>query len=265
LESDPETKDILVAELWESGSTGIVEADLPGGGCLLRAFFEDEADADALVSRFPARFERHPPRDWVEISRANWAPLAVGARFYLVPEWRSDPAPPGRFRIEINPGLACGTGYHEATQLCLEALEEYLLPRMTVLDVGAGSGILSIAAALLGARSVVACDVDPAAVEIAAANLRRTGLGVLLFTGSADAIRSGYADLVVANISAQASIELAHERLRCLATGGRCIVSGYESSEATDVEEAVECAGAVIERRMIKGEWQALVITARRP
>ena len=143
LESDGETKDILIAELWEQGSTGIVEADLPGGRCLLRAFFEDDADEDALVRRFPSRVERHAPRDWVEYSRANWAPMPVGDRFYLVPDWLDDPAPPGRFRIEINPGLACGTGFHEATQLCLEALEEYLLPHMTVLDIGAGSGILS--------------------------------------------------------------------------------------------------------------------------
>ena len=143
----------------------------------------------------------------------------------------------------------------------MEALEDYVLPHMTVLDVGAGAGILSIAAALLGAHGVIACDVDPAAVEIAAANLRRTGLGVRLFIGSADAIRSGCADLMVANISAQASIELAPNLLRCLAPAGRCIASGFASMDAEGVEEAVERAGAVIERRIIKGEWHALVIT----
>jgi ribosomal protein L11 methyltransferase len=261
LESDGEAKDILIAELWEQGSTGIVEADLPGGRCLLRAFFEDEANEDALVRRFPARVERHASRDWVEFSRADWAPMPVGDRFYLVPDWRDDPAPPGRFRIEINPGLACGTGFHEATQLCLEALEEYLLPHMTVLDIGAGSGILSIASALLGARRVVACDVDPVAVEIAAAALRRAGTDVLLFTGSAGAIRSGCADLIVANISAQASIEMASDLLRCLAPGGRSIASGFENPEAPAVERAVEHAGGAIERRLVKGQWSALVIT----
>src|SRR5260370_1267051 len=211
LESDGETKDLLIAELWERGSTGIVEEDLPGGGCRLRAFFEDEDDADALVSRFPARVERHPPRDWVEFSRANWAPLTVGARFYLVPDWRNDPTPPGRLRIEINPGLAFGTGYHEATQLCLESIEEYLLPHMTIVDIGAGAGILSIAAALLGARGGLACDVDPAAVEIDAAYILPNGLGVLLFTGSVGALRSGPADLAVANISAQPALDFAPE------------------------------------------------------
>src|SRR5438094_1936245 len=175
VESDSGGRDLLIAELWEEGSTGIVEEK-----DLLRAFFDDEADAASLLRRFGGRIVQCPPRDWVAVSRAGWEPLAVGSRFYLVPQWRQDPAPSGRFRIEINPGLACGSGYHEATQLCLEALEEYLRPAMTVLDVGAGSGILSIASALLGARRVVACDVDPVAVEIAGANARRAGVGVRL-------------------------------------------------------------------------------------
>jgi ribosomal protein L11 methyltransferase len=262
LEADGEAKDILIAELWELGSTGIVETDLPDGGCLLRAFFEDEADADSLLRRFPARLERHAPRDWVAFSRAGWEPLCAGARFYLVPEWRDDPAPPGRLRIAINPGLACGTGFHEATQLCLEALEQYQLPHMTVLDVGAGSGILSIASALLGARRVVACDVDPVTVDIAAAAFQRADVGALLFTGSADAIRPNSVDLIVANISAAASIELGPEFLRCLAPAGRCIVSGFETWEAAAVEAAMERAGGSVEQKHIKGQWSAAVVSS---
>jgi ribosomal protein L11 methyltransferase len=259
LESDGDAKDILIAELWEHGSTGIMETDLPGGRCLLRAFFEDDADADSLRQRFPARLERHAPQDWVAVSRAGWEPLWVGSRFYLVPEWRDDPAPPGRLRIAINPGLACGTGFHEATQLCLEALEQYQQPHMTVLDIGAGSGILSIASALLGAARVIACDVDPVAVDIAAAAFERAGVRVLLFAGSVDAIRSDSVDLIVVNINARASIELAPQLLRCLAPGGRCIASGFESWESDAVEYALETAGGIIEHRAIKGQWCALI------
>jgi ribosomal protein L11 methyltransferase len=258
VESEGEAKDLLIAELWERGSTGMMETDLPGGRCLLRAFFEDEADADSLQRQFAATIERHAPRDWVEFSRAGWEPICVGASLYLVPEWLQDPAPSGRFRIEINPGLACGSGYHEATQLCLEAIEEYVSPAMTVLDVGSGSGILSIASALLGARRVVACDVDPVAVEIAGANLRRAGVGVQLFRGSADAIRTGSVDLIVSNISASASIELAAEFLRCLAPGGRCIASGFESWEAAAVEAAFDRAGAIVKRKAFKGQWTSV-------
>src|SRR6185295_3399770 len=150
VECADEARDLLIAELWEQGSTGIVEED-----CLLLAFFDDEADAASLAGRFGGRVVRHGARDWVAFSRTNWARLAVGSRFYLVPEWLDDPAPEGRLRIAIDPGLACGTGYHEATQMCLEAMEEYQRPDMTVLDVGTGSGLLSIASKLLGARRVI--------------------------------------------------------------------------------------------------------------
>jgi ribosomal protein L11 methyltransferase len=259
---EDDAADYLAAELWELGSTGIVETDLPGGMRLLRAFFDPEDDADALLDRFAAfspRLERHAPRDWVAVSQQDWTPLPVGERFYLVPEWRDDAAPPGRLRIAINPGLACGTGYHEATQLCLEAIEAYQTPHATVLDVGAGAGILSIAAALLGAGRVIACDVDGVAVEIAAAAFRRAEARVLLFTGSVDSVRSGSADLIVANISAAAAIELAPEVLRSLAPGGRWIASGFEIAESAAVEAALARAGAVIDRKTVKGQWIALV------
>ncbi len=258
----------LAADLWELGSTGIVETDLPGGMRVLRAFFDPEDDTDALLDRFAAfapRLERHEARDWVEVSRKEWTPLAVGARFYLVPEWRDDPAPAGRLRIAINPGLACGTGYHEATQLCLEALEAYQAPEATVLDVGAGAGILSIAAALLGARRVIACDVDPVAVEIASAAFERAEARVLLFTGSADSVRSGSADLIVANISAAAAMELAPDVLRSLAHGGWWIASGFEIGESAAVEAAVARAGGAIDRKIVKGQWVALVVAVSRP
>ena len=250
VESGNDGKDLLIAELWDAGSTGIVESDLPGGRCLLRAFFEPEADAAALERRFGGRIERHAARDWVAFSRAGWEPRAVGSRFYLVPEWLDDPTPPGRLRIAINPGLACGTGFHEATELCLEAIEEYLRPCMTTLDVGTGSGILSVAAAALAAGRVVACDVDPVSVEVAARS------GVCVFAGSAGAVRSGSCNLILANISARASIELAPELLRCLAPGGRLVASGFEAWEAP----AVERAYPYVERTLSKGEWRALVV-----
>jgi ribosomal protein L11 methyltransferase len=261
---EEDAADFLVAELWDLGSTGIVETDLPGALRLLRAFFDPGADAEDLLRRFAAfapRLERHEALDWVAISREEWTPLAVGSRFYLVPEWRDDPAPAGRLRIAINPGLACGTGYHEATQLCLESLEAYQTPEATVLDVGVGAGILSIAAVLLGARRVIACDVDPVAVGIAWDAFLKADARVLLFTGSVDAVRSGSVDLIVANISAAAAMELAPQLLRSLALGGRCIVSGFEIWEVGAVEAALMRAGAGIDRRMVKGQWCALVIS----
>ncbi len=165
----PEDNDLLIAELWAAGSAGIAELD----GGRLRAFFEDDADRDAFVERFGAvSWRREEECDWVAVSRSNWEPLQVGTRFLLVPDWRDDPAPEGRFRIVVNPGMAFGTGIHETTQLCMEAVETYVRRGMAVLDVGTGSGILAEAAGLLGASPVWACDIDPVAVGIARGKAR---------------------------------------------------------------------------------------------
>jgi ribosomal protein L11 methyltransferase len=160
-------------------------------------------------------------RDWVESARELLQPMEVGARFFLVPEWRDDPAPDGRFRIRVNPGMAFGTGVHETTQLCIEALEEFVQPGMTVLDVGTGSGILANVARLLGAGQTVACDTDPVAIEIANQG----------FIGSVDAVAGASFDLVVANISPEAIRALASDLIRVLRPGGVLLASGFELPE----------------------------------
>jgi ribosomal protein L11 methyltransferase len=170
----------LLADLYEAGTAGIIEHD-----GWLEAFFEDSAVAARFGNPVPAE-----NRDWVQETYDAWPPLLVGEKFIIVPPWCDEPAPPGRFRLEINPGLQCGTGQHPCTRLCLEAMEQIVLPGDSVLDVGTGSGILSIAARLLGAGRVVACDIDPEAAQKAP-----------FFVGSVDAVRSGSFDVVVANIS----------------------------------------------------------------
>jgi ribosomal protein L11 methyltransferase len=250
----PEQNDMLIAELWAEGSAGIVE--LEGG---LRAFFEDDADRSAIAGRFHAVSWRcEEQRDWVAMSRANWEPLLVGERFFLVPQWRSDRAPEGRFRIVVNPGMAFGTGMHETTQLCLEALETYVRPGVRLLDVGTGAGILAQAAALLGAAPVWACDIDPEAVQIA-----RGAAGPNLFIGSVDAVRSGAADLIAANISPEAIARLAPELLRCLRPGGVALVSGFERHEATAVGAELERLGGALCEVRSKGNWALLVVRGK--
>lgn len=240
---DSDQRDLLIADLWEQGSAGISELD----DLRLRAFFEDTADRDALLARYPGASARaEESRDWVQEAHDLLQPMVVGARFFLVPEWRDDPAPPGRFRLTINPGMAFGTGVHETTQLCLEALEEFVRPGVTVLDVGTGSGILTRAARLLGAGRVYACDVDPIAVGV-------VGEG---FVGSADAVRDRAADLAIANISAEAIIQLAPDLLRVLRPAGVLLASGFELHEVEAVEAALPTARAI--RR--KGNW-ALAVT----
>lgn len=233
-----EERDLLIADLWEQGSCGIVEPE----GHKLRAFFEDSADRAALLARYPGAVIRiEEDRDWVQTARDLLQPMEVGRRFFLVPEWRDDPAPRGRFRIAVNPGMAFGTGVHETTRLCIEALEEFLRPGMAVLDVGTGSGILRQAATMLGAGKTYACDTDPIAVEIAGD----------AFVGSVDAVRSVSIDLAIANISPEAIIALAPELLRALRPAGIVVASGFGVHEI-DTIRAVFPKPADVH---IKGEW----------
>jgi ribosomal protein L11 methyltransferase len=155
--------DELIAELWESGTVGIQEEE-----DRLRAFFE--GDAASLMARFASygpELQHEESRDWAHAWQDEWQPILAGTRFFLVPAWRDDSTPPGRLRLEMHPGQACGTGAHPATRLSLEALEKHLRPGATVLDIGTGSGILAVAASLLGARRVLACDIDPLAIAAA--------------------------------------------------------------------------------------------------
>jgi ribosomal protein L11 methyltransferase len=256
LECTQEEKDRLIAELWERGSIGITEADLLAGLCGLRAFFDEDISASALAREFSAwsaRAESEEPRDWIAEARTKLQPVSVGSRLFLIPEWRDDPTPSGRFRIEVNPGMAFGTGAHESTQLCLEALERELQPGMILLDVGSGSGILSVAARLLGARRVIACDIDPVTVALAKQPLA--------FIGTADAIRSRSIDLAVANISPEAIVALAPELMRALSAHGSMIVSGFEAPEVADVQLALEQAGGKICSAHARGSWSALVVS----
>jgi ribosomal protein L11 methyltransferase len=243
IDCDADDRELLIAELWEQGSAGIVELNAR----TVRAFFEDGADRGELHLMFPGARERvEEQRDWVQEARDLLQPMEVGRRFFVAPEWRDDPTPAGHFRITVNPGMAFGTGVHETTQLCMEAMEDYLKPGMRVLDVGTGQGILARAARLLGAGLVMACDIDPVAVEIA-------GEG---FVGSVDAVASGTADLVLANISPEAIVQLADDLLRVRRAGGVLLASGFEEQE---VEQMRAVLGGAKEVRR-KGNWALVVV-----
>jgi ribosomal protein L11 methyltransferase len=244
IECDADDRELLIADLWDHHSAGIVELS----NTRVRAFFEDTEDRNDLQELFPgSTLREEEERDWVQSSREMLQPMEVGSRFYLVPEWRDDPTPAGRLRIAVNPGMAFGTGVHETTRLCLEALEEFVKPGMRVLDVGTGSGILAHAAGLLGAAKVYACDTDPIALEIA-----RNG-----FIGSVDAVAPASVDIVVANISPEAILQLAGDLVRVLRPGGILLASGFENHEVDLVKAGLPPA----REARHKGNW-ALVITS---
>ena len=209
LTARPDQEDYLIAELWEAGTVGIVEED---GG--IRAFFEgaDDAVLASLFAEYSPQERLETPINWVEKCQESWPPMRVGC-FFLTPPWCADLTPEGLLRLEINPGMACGTGRHPATQLCLEAIERFVKPGDAVLDVGSGSGILSKAARLVGAGTVVSCDIDPALDA--------------MFIGSVEAVRSNWADVIVANIDSSTIEQLAGEFERVRKRASTLIVSGF--------------------------------------
>ena len=210
----------MLLALWEHGTAGIAE-ERDG----LRAFFDDEVTADsvcAVAGLYGATEPRAEPACEPSFERENWDPILIRKRFYVAPPWVTTAVPAGRLRLEIDAATAFGTGRHETTQLCLEALDLYLTAGSTVIDVGCGSGILSLAAKLLGARRVFSCDIHADALENAGRHVSTP-----LFIGSADALETECADLVLANISAAVLDRLAYDLKRITKPKGLVVASGF--------------------------------------
>jgi ribosomal protein L11 methyltransferase len=181
-------------------------------------------------SKFDPTLHEEEEYDWVRHAQDQWQPFAVGERFYLVPEWRGDPAPEGRLRLTMHPGMACGTGTHPATRLCLIAMEKHIHFGDVVLDVGTGSGILADGARLLGAHPVFGCDIEHEATQVAQANL---GTEVGFFTGSARSVRDQIVDWAVCNLNAATLKVVAPELWRATRRG--LILSGFREEETPEV------------------------------
>ena len=258
LDCAQDAKDFLIADLWDAACIGVVELEDTASTAKLRVFFGDEADESAIVARFGGTPAPADNRDWVAFAREHLQPMEIGARIFVVPEWRSEATPAGRIRIEVNAGLAFGTGAHETTRMCLEALERLVRPGMALADVGTGSGILSEAAIKLGAARVTACDTDPQATETAAENLQRAGVTVPVFTGSADALANACAHIVVANISPAWIAALAGDWARILRPGGTAILSGFEAEDLPTVTQALREAGLEITGEHGENSWRML-------
>ena len=212
--------------------------------------------------------------DWANAWKAHFPVLRVGRRIVIRPTWRRHRRQPGAVVLALDPGMAFGTGLHPTTRLCLAALES-LADRgaliatgangpVRVLDVGCGSGILSIAAALLGVRDVLAVDVDPIAVEATTANARRNRLArvVRAREGSAPS-GEGPFDVVLANLIASLLVSLADGLLEDLRPGGTLLASGIFENREPDVVAAFRAHGLEVANRWSEGDWVAL--EARRP
>ena len=198
--------------------------------------------------------------EWRDEWKKFFKPVRVG-KIVVKPPWDDYSANPGEIIIELDPGMAFGTGYHPSTRLCLQALQDCIKGGETVLDVGTGSGILAIASVKLGASKAVGLDVDSAAVEVAQTNVENERLCDTIEIRQSDSPRAfdGAAEVVVANIVANVIIEMAEDLCAKLKPGAKLITSGIVNERANEVAEKLEGAGARTVEIRQDGEWTALI------
>ncbi|HXF65564.1 MAG TPA: 50S ribosomal protein L11 methyltransferase [Burkholderiales bacterium] len=242
----------LTDALLEAGACSVDVAEAAPAGALPRArrmsrvsaLVAEGADPAALLARACARAGLEPPahelhrvedRDWVRETQAQFVPIRISERLWIVPSWCQAPDP-GAINVTLDPGLAFGTGGHASTRLALRWLEREIRGGESVLDYGCGSGILAIAALKLGAARAQGVDIDPQALLAARRNALHNRVQAS-FHGAAEQIREP-ARIVVANILAQPLIVLAPLLARLTAPGGRLALSGLLAAQAREVSAA---------------------------
>lgn len=251
--TEGDDRELVAARFWLLGAVGVQE--LP----------------DSLVVWFEHRLEDVPPggvwapephRDWLATWREDIEPVRAG-RVVVVPTWLLDDHEPAsdELTIALDPGLAFGSGHHATTQLCLEALQRVPTSGAAVLDVGSGTGVLAIAARMLGADPVEAVDVDPEAVRATRVNAEANAVQVDARLGSAgDGDRP--ADIVLANLLTPTLHALAPALLRAAAPAGVVIASGVASERAEGVLASLTAAGGELVERTDRDGWAAIVVRA---
>jgi len=196
--------------------------------------------------------------DWENNWKAHFHPMPVGEKLLIQPVWEEPADPQGREVLLLEPGLAFGSGSHATTRLCMEALERTIKPGCAVLDVGCGSGILSVAAMLLGAGRALGVDIDPMAVACAKENAERNALSCEFIRGDLAAGVSGQFDVIVSNIVADAIISLSEQIAQHLKPGGVWISAGIIDIREGDVLAALEVNGWRVTDRQEEEGWVCL-------
>ncbi len=273
LELFTERPNSVAAELFEAGALGVetqdmetFEADpIPDGYARVIAFFE--ADKEAPVINTPHNsmvYQAYNDLSWQESWKRFFRPIVVSDRIIVGPPWEDFEAPKNGFKIEIEPGMAFGTGTHETTQLCGRIIEELIVEQRPdeMLDVGCGSGILSIAAAKLGIQEIFGIDNDETAVAVAIENARLNGVDEKVLNFSTEWEDKKY-DLVVANILAHILQSLKPQLYAAVAEKGRLVLSGITDVQFDPfLEKFVSEDWEIVEKHAL-GEWRAVVLKSK--
>ncbi len=266
----------LETEAWEIAHIDLIDEDLLQKNrdeSIIHIYLEEDMNPAEAVSFISERLDAEAidykietdgcsEEDWADKWKAYFKPTPVGDRLFIRPTWIDDYDAGDRAILNIEPGAAFGTGTHDTTRLCLEVLDEIVTDKDTVLDIGCGSGILAIAAMLLGAEKGFGVDIDPVAVKTAVENGKMNGIDeekLQFVCGDlADKVTEKYS-IVVANIVADI-IKLFSTQVRAfMLSGAKFIASGIIDTRADEVCESLENAGLRIVRRIEKGGWVCLV------
>lgn len=238
-----------------------------GEPVLVRAYLPSSELGAVLTEDLRRSMEAYPSveltarpiyeQDWAVSWREFFGVVDTGGRAVIVPSWIEHQVRPGQVAIRLDPGQAFGTGHHETTRLCLAALDHLARPGITMLDVGTGSGVLSIAAIKLGVPRVAAIDIDPVAAEIARRNCDENAIGpeVQVSAGVLDPAHAGRYELVLSNISTDANIGLAPAFGAVVRPGGDLVLSGILSPDARRVCAAMGPHGFELAAMAHERDW----------
>ncbi|MGG1216062.1 50S ribosomal protein L11 methyltransferase [Priestia endophytica] len=200
--------------------------------------------------------------EWATAWKKYYHPVKISQRFTIVPTWEDyEPVSTDELIIELDPGMAFGTGTHPTTVMSLQALEATVQKGDTVIDVGTGSGVLSIGAALLEASHVRAYDLDEVAVKSARVNIELNSVNEVVTVGQNNLLNDveGQADIIVANILAEIIVRFVDDAYKLVKNGGTFITSGIIMTKKEEVKEALTKAGFLIEEVMVMEDWVAII------
>ena len=274
---DPE--DILGREqgplTWDFADINVLEHK--GKVAVVKAYFAEEDNIEDVLEYVSERLtelkemgidlgeakvehEKMHEEDWANTWKQYYKPSKVGEKIVVKPIWEEYEAKDGELVVDLDPGMAFGTGTHETTRMCIQALERYVKEESTVFDVGCGSGILAIAAAKLGAKLAVGVDLDPVAVESSIENVGYNNLNnIEILHGNLVEVIDGKADIVVANILAEIICILTDDVKRVLKDGGVFITSGIIHDRVDMICEKLEATGFEVVEKNRDGEWNCIV------
>ena len=274
---DPE--DILGREqgplTWDFADINVLEHK--GKFAVVKAYFAEEDNIEEILGYVNEKLvelkemgidlgeakvehEKMYEEDWANTWKQYYKPSKVGEKIVVKPIWEEYEQKEGELVVNLDPGMAFGTGTHETTRMCIQALEKYVKEESTVFDVGCGSGILAIAAAKLGAKLAVGVDLDPVAVESSIENVGYNNLNnIEILHGNLVEVIDGKSDIVVANILAEIICILTDDVKRVMKDGGVFITSGIIHDRVDMVCEKLEATGFEVIEKNRDGEWNCIV------